>query len=80
MEPCNRHDEMQVTLKDHETRIRMLESADVKSEQQFITVFNWLKRIESGVEAINKRIIQGMSAMILILLGFFVWFVQTGGR
>ena len=79
-EPCNRHDEITVLLKDHETRLSMLERADVKSEQQFVSVFNWLKRIEQGINGINKLIIGAMGSIILILLGFFFWFVQNIGR
>jgi hypothetical protein len=79
VEPCNRHEDLISTLKDHETRINLLEKSDVRSEEQYTTMFKWLERIENGVNSINKLIIGGMGAIILVLLSFFVWYVQRGG-
>ena len=79
MEPCNRHEEMSARLSDHDMRIRRLEEMYTSHEAQNKSIFRQLDKIDQGIENINKRIATGMGSLIIILAGFFFWYVQGGG-
>ena len=78
-DPCDRHDEVIAVLKDHGSRIATLESLTVAHNERMVTIFNRLEKIDSGIEALNKRISSGVVTALVMLAGFFIWYVQSGG-
>ncbi len=76
---CGRHEEVLSVLKDHSSRIATLESLTVAHNERMITIFNRLDKIDKGLDGINRRLSGGMVSVTLLLAGFFIWYVQTGG-
>ena len=79
IDPCDRHDEVIAVLKDHGSRIATLESLTVAHNERMVTIFNRLDKIDKGIDGITSKISGGMVAVIMLLAGFFVWYVQTMG-
>ncbi len=79
LDVCDRHDEVLSVLKDHSSRIATLESLTVAHNERMVTIFNRLDKIDKGLDGIKAQISGGVIATIMLLAGFFIWFVQTGG-
>ena len=79
MDPCNRHEEITGKLGDHDKRIRRLEEMYVSHDQQNKSIFRQLDKIDQGIENINKRIGAYTGGVIVVLGGFFFWYIQSGG-
>ena len=76
---CDRHGEVIEVLKDHGGRIKTLENQTVAHNERMVTIFNRLDKIDKGIEGLYSRLNSGMVAMLLLLAGFFVWYVQGIG-
>ena len=51
----------------------------VSHDQQNKSIFRQLDKIDQGIENINKRIGAYTGGVIMVLAGFFFWYIQAGG-
>ncbi len=80
MDPCSRHIEIVETLDEHEDRIKYLEIRDTATSVQ---LENLIKRVDKLIETFEnfmdctrKTIVGVMGTTIVVLVGFFVWYIQ----
>lgn len=81
MDPCSRHIEIVETLDEHEDRIKYLEIRDTATSVQ---LENLIKRVDKLIETFEnfmdctrKTIVGVMGTTIVVLVGFFVWYIQN---
>ena len=83
MAVCEQHQDCKDTLKDHEHRIIELERNDIRDGLRIQCLIESLEklgdRIDKLVEVGWKLVIGSCSSVLLLLAGFFLWYVQKLG-
>ena len=83
-ETCIFHDECKDMIKDHEKRIVDLEKADISIFQRIddllLRLETFSRRIDSLITTWNRVLFGVAGSALMVLVGFFVWYVQQIGR
>ena len=81
MDPCSRHIEIVETLDEHEDRIKYLEIRDTATSVQLENLIKRVDRLietfENFMDCTRKTIVGVMGTTIVVLVGFFVWYIQN---
>ncbi len=80
MDPCSRHIDIVETLDEHEDRIKYLEIRDTATSVQLENLIKRVDRLietfEKFMDCTRKTIVGVMGTTIVVLVGFFVWYIQ----
>jgi len=85
---CERHEEVMEQLDDHEDRIKYLEIADTETKTEMKNLISTVKELIQELREEKKQrqddekrrtqvLVGGMSTAIVIMVGFFIWYIQT---
>ena len=73
-------------LNDHGDRIRALEIKDATQNEQLATLFKKLDDLSSDIrdlmalmKSVAWKLVGGVTSLLAVFLGFFIWYVQKLG-